>query len=260
MDWDGYNEAMILYLLALGSPTHPIDAEAWPAWTRSYVWARYGGTEFVSFGPLFGHQFSHVWVDFRGIRDAYMLEKGIDYFENSRRATLSQKDYALRNPGGWRGYGENAWGFTACDGPGDTSFVVDGRLRRFQSYAARGASFDWTNDDGTLTPTAAGGSLPFAPEICLPALKAMRSRYGGRAWKQYGFIDAFNPTFVTTATGDDGWFDVDHLGIDQGPILIMAENLRSGLVWETMKKNPYLVSGLRRAGFSGGWLDTLPHR
>lgn len=258
MDWRGYNEAMIMYILALGSPTHPIGSDAWAEWTRTYVWASYGGSEFVSFGPLFGHQFSHCWIDFRGVQDAYMREKGIDYAENSRRATLSQQWYAIRNEAGWRDYSADIWGFTACDGPGYTSLVIDGTLRRFEGYAARGVSVDWTNDDGTITPTAAGGSLPFAPEICLPALMAMKETYGDRVWKRYGFIDAFNPTFVTPSTGPHGWFDVDHLGIDQGPILIMAENLRSEFVWETMKKNPYIVAGLRRAGFSGGWLDAVP--
>ncbi|MCU0453830.1 MAG: Tat pathway signal protein [Bacteroidetes bacterium] len=255
MDWRGYNEAMIMYLLALGSPTHPIEPEAWTKWTETYVWAPYGGQEFVSFGPLFGHQYSHCWIDFRGLQDEYMKAKGIDYFENSRRATLSQREYAIRNPLQWKDYSAEIWGLTACDGPHDTSFVIDGRLRQFRTYAARGVSFDWSNDDGTIAPTAAGGSLPFAPEVCLDALKAMRERYGDLVWNDHGFVDAFNRTYVTSTTGENGWFDVDQLGIDQGPILIMAENLRSGMVWEIMKKNPYIVAGLRRAGFAGGWLD-----
>jgi len=253
MDWHGYNEAMMVYLLALGSPTHPVPPAVWDYWTSTYLWAEYYGYEFVSFGPLFGHQYSHCWIDFRGIRDAYMGARGIDYFENSRRATYSQREYAKANPGHWRDYSENIWGFTACDGPGDTAFVVEGRRRQFLGYAARGVSVDWVNDDGTLAPAAAAGSLPFAPEISIPALKAMKEHYGTHLWREYGFADAFNPTFITPKT-PSGWFDRDYLGIDQGPIAIMIENLRSGLVWEVMKKNPYIVRGLQKAGFSGGWL------
>ncbi|MDZ7288547.1 MAG: Tat pathway signal protein [candidate division KSB1 bacterium] len=252
--WDGYDEAMILYILALGSPTHPVPENVWQTWTKPYVWAEYYGLEFVSFGPLFGHQYSHCWIDFRGIRDDYMRRKGLDYFENSRRATLSQQRYARENPRAYRDYGENIWGFTACDGPKDTTFVVDGRQRRFWSYRARGVSFDWVEDDGTIAPTAAGGSVAFAPEICVPALKAMRALYGTLLWGKYGFLDSFNPTYVTPRT-PNGWFDHDYLGIDQGPIAIMIENLRNDFVWNVMKKNPHIVHGLQRAGFSGGWLQ-----
>ncbi len=265
-DYGGYNEAMILYLLALGSPTFPADAGAWRAYTGGYAWAEFYGHEFLQFAPLFGHQYSHTWIDFRGIRDATMLEKGIDYFENSRRATLSQRAYAADNPLGWTGYGPDVWGLTACDGPADTTLVFGGEARAFHTYWARGASAVYTNDDGTLAPTAAGGSIPFAPEVTIPALQAMRARYGDDLFARYGFLDSFNPSF--TFTGLDlphgrvvpgkGWFDGDYLGIDQGPILLMAENHRTGLVWETMKRSPYLVRGLRRAGFSGGWLDRQP--
>ena len=255
MTWRGYNEAMILYLLALGSPTFPVPEAVWKHWTSTYVWAGFEGEEFVSFGPLFGHQFSHCWIDFRGVQDTYMRSKGIDYFENSRRATHSQRAYAAANPGKYRDYADTIWGFSACDGPRDTSFVVAGITRVFQSYAARGVSFDWTNDDGTLSPPAAGGSLPFAPEMVLPSLKAMRNRYGDRLWREYGFVDSFNPTYLTPGTGPEGWFDRDYLGIDQGPVALMIENLRNGFVWNVMKKNPYVVRGLERAGFTGGWLE-----
>jgi len=251
--WDGYDEAMILYILALGSPAHPVPESVWQAWTKPYVWAKYYDQEFVSFGPLFGHQYSHCWIDFRVIQDDYIREKDLDYFENSRRATYTQRAYARENPLRYRDYAENIWGFTACDGPKDTTFVVDGRKRQFWSYRARGVSFDWVEDDGTLAPTAAGGSLPFAPEICIPALKAMHAKYGARLWQKYGFLDSFNPTYITPKT-PQGWFDHDYLGIDQGPIVIMIENLRNGFVWNVMKKNPYIVKGLQRAGFTGGWL------
>ncbi|HXX65377.1 MAG TPA: glucoamylase family protein, partial [Bacteroidota bacterium] len=180
--------------------------------------------------------------------------KGIDYFENSRRATYSQQRYGEQNPEKFRMYSGTVWGVTACDGPGDTTFAVGGVTRRFIGYGGRGVSFDWSLDDGTLAATGAGGSLPFAPEICTQALKAMRQS-DRRVWTRFGFLDAFNPTYVTPATGPDGWVDRDYLGIDQGPIVIMTENLRSGLVWNIMKRNPYIVSGLKRAGFTGGWLE-----
>jgi len=251
--WDGYDEAMILYILALGSPAHPVPESVWQTWMKPYVWAKYYDQEFVSFGPLFGHQYSHCWIDFRVIQDAYMREKDLDYFENSRRATYTQQAYARENPSRYRDYAENIWGFTACDGPKDTTFVVAGKERQFWSYRARGVSFDWAEDDGTLAPTAAGGSLPFAPEICIPALKALHAKYDTLLWKKYGFLDSFNPTYITPKT-PNGWFDHDYLGIDQGPIVMMIENLRNGFVWNVMKKNPYIVAGLQRAGFKGGWL------
>ena len=261
-DWKGYNEAMIVYVLALGSPTHPVGPEAWPAYTSTYRWETFQGQKFVNFAPLFGHQYSHVFLDLEGIQDAYMRGKGIDYFENSRRATLSQRAYAIANPGGFAGYGPDVWGLTACDGPADVTLDVNGRKVRFFSYAARGAAADDVRDDGTLAPTAAAGSLPFAPEICVPALRTMVARWGDELYGPYGFRDAFNPTFTFSAAlkhgrvvAGKGWFDVDALGIDQGPILAMIENQRSGLVWRTMRKNPAIVRGLVRAGFRGGWLD-----
>ena len=252
LDWQGLNEGALVYILALGSPTFPIDSTAWEAWTKTYVWAKYFGKEFISFGPLFGHQYSQCWIDFRGIRDAYMSRKGIDYFENSRRATLSQRDYAIDNPFHYKDYSDSIWGFTASDGPGDTTVVINGVKRSFHGYTAHGVSFDWINDDGTVTPAAAGGSIPFAPEVCIPTLKAMKRKYGSKVWGEYGFVDAFNPTYPSK--DGEGWFDRDYLGIDQGPILIMVENYRSGFVWKVMRKNKYIVKGLKAAGFSGGWL------
>jgi hypothetical protein len=254
--WDGYDEAMILYILGLGSPTHPLPESVWQTWTKPYIWAKYYELEFISFGPLFGHQYSHCWIDFRGIQDDYMKGKGIDYFENSRRATYTQQFYAKENQNKYLDYSENVWGFTACDGPKDTTFVVDSRKRQFWSYRARGVSFDWVEDDGTLAPTAAGGSVAFAPEICIPALKAMRAKYDTLLWKEYGFLDSFNPSYITPKI-PNGWVDADYLGIDQGPIVIMIENLRNGFVWNVMKKNKYIMLGLQRAGFTGGWLESM---
>ena len=261
-DWRGYNEAMFLYVLALGSPTHPIAPSAWEEYTRTYDWRTFAGQEYVAFAPLFGYQYSHVWIDFRGIQDRYMRGRGIDYFENSRRAAYAHRAYSIENPNGWRDYGANLWGLTACDGPVDGDFVIDGRSRLFYTYAARGASAKEVRDDGTIAPTAAVSSLPFAPEIVLPAIAEMQDRYGAPLFSRYGFLDAFNPTFrleVPVHHGrvvpGVGWFDTDYLGIDQGPIVAMIENARSELVWKTLRRNPYLVTGLRRAGFSGGWLE-----
>jgi hypothetical protein len=244
-DWRGYNEGMMVVILALGSPTHPVDATAWDEWTKTYKWDTFYGQEHLVFAPLFGHQYTHMFIDFRGIQDAYMRAHGIDYFENSRRATLSQRAYANENPGHWKDYGGDIWGLTACDGPGDTTIAG----RTYMGYAARGAAPGDIRDDGTLAPTAAASSIPFTPEISIAAIEAMQKRYGSSLYREYGFADAFNPTF------QNGWFDVDYLGIDQGPIVVMIENYRSGLVWEKMKKNPHVVRGLRRAGFTGGWLD-----
>ncbi|WP_229364543.1 glucoamylase family protein [Fibrella aestuarina] len=255
-DWKGYNEAMLLYVLALGSPTHPVGPEVWPAWVKTYDWAApFGQKPHVNFDPLFGHQYSHVWIDFRGIRDSYMQSKGFDYAENSRRATYANRAYCLSNPAGWQDYGSNIWGLTACDGPKDTTVAG----RRFFSYRARGAAVQQVVDDGTIAPTAAGGSMPFAPEICLPALRAMKAKYGSQLYGPYGFRDAFNPTYrypSAFANGPTtiGWFDIDYLGIDQGPILLMAENARTDFVWKLMKRNPHIRRGLTRAGFTGGWL------
>jgi len=260
-DWRGYNEAMILYILALGSPTYPIDSTAWAAWTANYQWGTFEGQPHVGFAPLFGHQYSHVWIDFKGIADPYMQGKGIDYFENSRRATLAQRTYAGANPNLWRGYGANLWGLSASDGPADVTLNVGGRSRQFHTYFARGASFTEIQDDGTVAPTALGGSVPFAPEIAIPTLYAMRRTYGANLFSTYGFLDALNPTFPTNATpsmghvvAGVGWFDTDYLGIDQGPILAMIENYRTGLIWRLMRGNSYIVKGLCRAGFVGGWL------
>ena len=261
--YQGYNEAMLLYILALGSPTFPADGAAWERYTSTYRWGTFYGQEHLNFSPLFGHQYSHAFVDFRGIQDAYMRGRGIDYFENSRRATYSQQAYAADNPLGWTDYSADIWGLTASDGPADVTRRFNGEERLFRTYSARGASLEHVVDDGTLAPTAAGGSVAFAPEIAVPALRAMRARYGSRLFTEYGFRDAFNPSFTfadapiksASEVTDMGWFDHDYLGIDQGPILLMAENLRSGLMWNVLREHPAVVRGLRRAGFTGGWLD-----
>jgi hypothetical protein len=263
-DWKGYDEGMLVYILALGSPTHPVGPDAWQAWlsTNHLSWGTFQGQTFLNFAPLFGHQYTEVWVDFRGIRDAWSREHDLDYFENSRRAVYSQRSYAIANPGHWTGYGKNVWGLTASNGPGN--FVVKSATgeRKFDGYTARGAGLDYISDDGTIAPTAAGGSIAFAPEIVIPALQEMKQRYGQWIYNPYGFVDAFNPSFHTETrqrTGKlvpgFGWTDTLQLGIDQGPIVLMIENWRSDFVWKVMKKNPYVRKGLERAGFTGGWLS-----
>ena len=264
-EWRIYDESMILYLLALGSPTHPLPDAAWRAYTADRTLTEYRGQTHVNFAPLFGHQYSHVWVDFRGLLDDSMAAKGLDYFENSRRATLAQRAYAVANPRGFRGYGPDVWGLTACDGP-DGQAMVNGRRQEFWGYFARGAAATHELDDGTIAPTAALSSLPFAPEVVVPAALAMKERYP-HAYGTYGFLDAFNPSVPDgTPVGAGrvvpgaGWVDTDWLGIDQGPILAMIENHRSGFVWRTMSRNPHLQRGLARAGFRGGWLEALSRR
>jgi hypothetical protein len=224
-NWIGYNEAMILYILAIGSPTHPVPTFTWNTWTSGYSWQTLYGQTYVVFPPLFGHQYSHCWVDFRLTNDAYMNNKGITYFENSRRATLAQQAYAVANPGGWTGYGANLWGLTASDYPG--------------GYVARGAP-PAQNDEGTVTPTDPGGSVPFAPEATIPVLRNLYENYPA-LWGPYGFKDAFNPT--------QSWYGTDYIGIDQGPIVIMIENYRTGSTWKRMMSNPYVLAGLTGAGF-----------
>jgi hypothetical protein len=260
-DWRGYNEAMILVILALGSPTHPVEPSAWTTYHSTDTAGTLYGQQFVQFAPLFGHQYSETWIDFRGITEPVIAAQGIDWFENSRRATLAQHAYAVENPGGWRDYGDRIWGLSACDGPMDATVTIDGRARAFHSYTARGVAMNDIRDDGTIAPTAAASSIVFTPELSIPAIREMSTRYGSNLYAQYGFLDAFNPTLRTAeqlkhgrVDPAQGWFDVDYLGIDEGPIVAMIENYRSELVWKTMRKNAHVIAGLKRAGFSGGWL------
>jgi len=253
--WSGYNEALILYILGLASPTHPLPEESYKAWTRTYEWKSLYGHEFLYAGPLFIHQFSHMWIDFRGIHDEYMRVKAIDYFENSRRATYIQQEYAIHNPRGFKGYGEYIWGLTGSDGPGPASRKIGGKRRRFYDYKARGVPSG--PDDGTLAPWAMIASLPFAPEIVLPSIQYFDEAFPEMTSK-YGFKCSFNPTFSTeSGNGEQAareWISKGYFGLDQGPIVLMIENYRSGFLWRLMRRCPYIVDGLRRAGFSGGWL------
>jgi hypothetical protein len=248
--WDGYDEATLLYVLGLASPTHPLPQDSYAKWTMTYQWENIYDYEYLYAGPLFIHHFSHAWVDFAGIRDRFMREKDSDYFENSRRATYVQREYARRNPHECEGYGKDCWGITASDGPGFTTIQIDGRERRFLGYAARGVPYG--PDDGTISPCAALASLPFAPELALSALRHFCACYpemisGSR------LPGGFNPT--VPGGSPSGWVSRDYFGLDQGIVVLMIENYRSGLIWNLMRRCPYIGNGLRRAGFSGGWLS-----
>jgi hypothetical protein len=237
--WHGYCEAMIMYILAGGTPTYPIDSTGWTEWTKNYQWVNYYGIDYLGFAPLFGHQYSHCWIDFRGIADPYMKSKGIDYFENSRRATYAQRAYCVDNASQFAGYSDSLWGITASDVKG--------------GYAARGGPPN-EGDDGTLVPTAPLSSIAFAPDIVIPVLRNLWNGFRPQLWGKYGFRDAFNL--------GQNWFDTDVVGIDQGPIIIMIENYRKGTVWKRFMKNPDVQRGLQVMGFrtltSVGGLPEVP--
>lgn len=249
--WQGYNEALLLYVLGLGSPTHPLPKTSYSAWTKTYVWKRLYGHEFVFGGPLFMHQLSHVWIDFRGIQDDFMRRHSIDYFENSRRATYVQQQYAIRNPKGFAGYDEYDWGITASNGPGPAVRRIGGIRRRFLGYRARGVPYG--PDDGTLAAWAVAASLPFAPEIVLPTLAHDVDVSPGLA-NEYGLVCSANKTYSDSRRKRSGWLSSAHFALDQGPVILMIENYRSGLIWRLMRNCAPIVRGLGRAGFTGGWL------
>jgi hypothetical protein len=249
--WEGYDEALLLYALGLGSPTYPLPAESYAAWTCTHQWKEIYGHEFLYAGPFFIHQFSHLWIDFRGIQDEFMRGRGIDYFENSRRATLVQQQYAVRNPLEFDGYGEHFWGLTASDGPSWTTRRIRGVERRFFDYLARGAPYG--PDDGTVAPWGVLASLPFAPAVVLGTVRHFQEVYP-EVMGKYCFKCSFNPTFTAETPGQPSWTSAYHYGINLGPIVLMIENHRSGLPWRLMRGCPYLVTGLRRAGFTNGWL------
>jgi hypothetical protein len=248
-DWQGYSEGILLYVLALGSPTRPIKNDCFKAWTATYQWENLYGYDFLYAGPLFVHQFSHAWIDFRGIQDRFMREKRCDYFENSRRATQVQREYARRNPHGFVGYDENCWGLTACDGPSNGLPELANERRRLFGYAARGVPYG--PDDGTLAGWAALASLPFAPEIALCAGRDMHRRYPEMLSGQQ-YASSFNPTLANA--NRRAWVSAGHFGLDQGIVLMMIENHRTQMIWRLMRDCPYVGTGLRRAGFRGGWL------
>jgi len=256
--WEGYDEGLLLYVLALGSPTRPLQRAAFSAWAATYKWKRVYDVECLYSGPLFTHQFSHIWIDFRGIQDAFMRGTGIDYFENSRRAIIIQQRYAIDNPLDFKGYGQYTWGITASDGPGPSTLKIDGIVRSFYDYEGRGVPFGI--DDGTLSPSAVVASLPFAPEIVLPTIDHIFYNINTRGQPSSAFMASFNPTFVesTTSAIQTGWVSDYCFGLNVGPVVLMLENHRTGLVWALMRTCDCIINGLRRAGFDGGWLATDP--
>ena len=248
--WEGYSEAILLYVLAMGSPTHPITGACYKAWTATYQWENLYDHDYLYAGPLFIHHFSHAWIDFRGIRDSFMRGKHSDYFENSRRAAYIQREYAQRNPHEFAGYDENCWGLSACDGPTDEQPGISNKMRRLFGYAARGVPYG--PDDGTLSTPAVLASLPFAPEIVLDAVRNMMERYP-QTLTEGRFASGFNPT-LADANGQP-WVSSGHYGLDQGIVLMMIENHRSGMIWRLMRDCHYIRDGLHSAGFRGGWLQ-----
>ncbi len=252
--WEGFDEALLLYVLALGATQHPLPPEAYAAWAASYEWKHAYGVDYLYCGPLFTHQLSHAWIDFRGLQDAFMRSKGIDYFENSRRASLAQQRYAIDNPQGFKGYCGHCWGITASDGPGPAVRRIEGIERRFYDYEGRGAP--WGLDDGTLAPWAVVASLPFAPEIVLPTIHHFVNTLHLHDQHRYGFKATFNATFDGTPDSPAGWVSPWHYGLNLGPIVLMIENHLGGMPWQLMRGCPHIARGLTRAGFSGGWLGT----
>jgi hypothetical protein len=214
---------MILYVLGIGSPTHPIPAASWHAWTRPAM--SFDGYTYVSWkDPLFVHQYSHAWVDFRRWRERG--PSGVDWWENSVTATRAHRAFCLRLSKEFPGYTENVWGISASDSP--------------RGYVAWGGPPRHPAIDGTVVPCAAAGSLMLAPDLAVPAVREMRRRFGDRIYGRYGFADAFNPT--------TGWVNPDVIGIDLGITLLSAENLRTGRVWDWFMANPEIGRALRAAG------------
>lgn len=248
--WQGYDEGLMLYLLALGAPKYSLPQDSYAAYTSTYRWEAHYGYELLYAEPLFIHHFSHVWIDFRGLQDDYMQARGLDYFENSRRATYVHQAYAIQNPAGFDGYGEHAWGITASEGPiqGTKPLVKAGRT--FYSYLARGVPGP---DDGTLSPWTTITALPFAPEIALPTIEYFHKTYPQLAGP-YGMKCSLNPSFRENPAESTGWFSEHYYGINEGPVVLMIENYRSGLIWRLSGSSSFMREGLKQAGFrSSGW-------
>jgi hypothetical protein len=252
---EDYSEAMLMYVLALASPTFPIDKKGYDDWTASFKLREAYNIEYLYAGPLFIHQFSHMWIDFKNIQDKFNKESGFDYFENSKRATHVHREYAIDNPMGFACYGPNCWGLTASDGPGPSLLKIDNKEITFYDYIARGAPFG--PDDGTISPWGVVASLPFAPEIVIDTIRHAIEKLELKHHRLYGFDSSFNPTCPDKTVNQNGWVSPWRFGLNQGPIVIMIENYESGLIWKVMKQCPYIVEGLRIAGFTGGWLDEI---
>jgi len=253
--WHGYDESLILHALGLGSTTHPLADGAYDAWTATFEWRSVEGIEYLHARSLFIHQMSHLWLDLRGLRDAFMRAHDSDYAENSRCAAFVQQRYAIRNPQRCSMYGEYAWGITACDGPGARARGQRLAGRTYYDYVARGVPDG--PDDGTLAPWAVVASLPFAPDIVLPTIehfRVLQLHTGNR----YGFKASFNATYPADRHHAVGWVSPYHFGINEGPTVLAIANHLDDAVWRLTRRSAPLVRGLRRAGFAGGWLDAAP--
>ncbi|WP_026618981.1 hypothetical protein M728_002152 [Ensifer sp. WSM1721] len=248
--WHGYSEAQLLYVLALGSPTHPIAPENYEAFTTAHEWLTVEERTHLHAGALFIHLFPHAWIDFRSIRDRGMRERASDYFANTRRAIELQRAYAEENPHGFSGYCRDLWGLSACHAPRGWMRLRDGRWQILLGYAARGAPFG--ADDGTLVPWASLAGLPFEPDACLASLAHLMWRYPG-LMREERLPGGFNPSLP--GAGPEGWVDDRIVGLDQGLSVMMIENWRSGLIWELTRGIPAITRGLRKGGFEGGWLS-----
>jgi hypothetical protein len=247
--WEGYNEAIILYILATASTTNPLPATTFDHWRSSYQWENLLGFDTLYSGPLFTHLFSHAWIDFRGIQDQFMREAGFDYFKNSQSAIAIQREYGARNPRGFVGYGRNLWGITAGDGPNSEDKILRPRDRRFYGYMARGVPYG--PDDGTIAPWAMLATLPFAREAALDGTRHLLNTYP-QVCSNDRFSSGFNPGRLDAA---GNWLSQGWYGLDQGLLVMMIENYRSGLIWRLTRGSTMLQRGLRSAGFEGGWLE-----
>ena len=251
--WQGYDEAMLLYILGLGSPTFPLPVSSYRAWTESFRWETLYDIPFLFAAPLFIHHFSHVWIDLRDIQDRYMKAHASDYFQNSRKAAYIARQYAIENPGQFTGYGEDAWGISASEGPIREVGPVEIEGRQFYGYLARGVP---EPDDGTLSPWTVITALPFAPEIALPSIEHYLTHYP-HLYGSYGMMCSLNPTYPGRTDELDGWYSNNYYGLNEGPVVLMIENYLNGFVWELMKRPSSVSLGLRQAGFSGGWLANV---
>jgi len=246
--WEGYNEAVLLYVLGLGSPAFPLNPAGYVTWGLTYQWENLLDRDVLYSGPLFTHLFSNAWIDFRGIRDAFMREKASDYFENTKSAIAIHREYGERNPYGFQAYSRDFWGVTAGDGPGDQQMRQNDRDRCFFGYMSRGVPYG--PDDGTIAPWAMLATLPFAAEAALVGTRRLLELYP-QVCREDRFSSGFNPTLSGDAGGwlSEGWY-----GLDQGLLVMMIENHRTGLIWEIVRHSGHVRDGLKRAGFEGGWL------
>ncbi|MQV96930.1 hypothetical protein GHK46_05620 [Sinorhizobium medicae] len=249
--WRGHSEALLLYVLALGSPTRPIMPPNYEAYTAAHEWLELDGAAHLHAAALFVHLFPQAWIDFRSIRDKGMRDRATDYFDNTRRAIRLQRAHAEENPHGFAGYCRDLWGFSACHAPKGWFRLRDGRRQKLLGYEARGAPFG--ADDGTLVPWAPLAGLPFEPDACLGSLFHLMSRYPALV-KEERLPGGFNPSLP--GDGPEGWMDDRIVGLDQGLVVMMIENWRSGLVWELTRGIPAFRQGLSRAGFARGWLSS----